>query len=113
MPSPARLARDVVAERLELGGPRCRETRFDLIGMDALHGPALSSGEPYEVRLRVAARTATREEALRVAGEVESLYTNGPAGGGGAVKTVREVLAVASAFVPRERVVTRVGFLEA
>ena len=65
------------------------------------------------MRLRVAARTGTREEALRVAGEVESLYTNGPAGGGGAATAVREVLAVASAFVPRERVVTRVRFLEA
>ncbi len=113
--SRARLALEIVEERLRLVGLRCRETRFDLIGVDALHGPATASvgAEPYEVRARVAARTANRAEAERVAGEVEALYTNGPAGGGGATRTVREVLAVASAFLPRERVVTTVRYLEA
>lgn len=43
---------------------------------------------------------------------MESLYTNGPAGGGGASRHVREVIAVASAFVPRERVLTTVTYLE-
>ena len=32
--------------------------------------------------------------------QVEALYTNGPAGGGGARKAVREVTAIASIFVP-------------
>jgi len=32
---------------------------------------------------------------------VEALYTNGPAGGAGAVKAVREVLSVASTLIPR------------
>lgn len=109
----ARLAKEIVAERLALTGVPLLETRFDLIGVDALHGPERPRGEPYEVRLRVAARTAKREEALRAAGEVESLYTNGPAGGGGATKSVREVLAVGSALLPRERVVTRVQLMEA
>ena len=44
--------------------------------------------------------------------EVESLYTNGPAGGGGATKSLREVIAVASAFVPREEVQTSVERME-
>ena len=43
---------------------------------------------------------------------MEALYTNGPAGGGGATRNVREVLAVASAFLPRERVTTSVQYLE-
>ena len=42
---------------------------------------------------------------------METLYTNGPAGGGGATKTIREVIAVASAFVPREAVRTSVEYL--
>lgn len=109
----AQLAKEIVVERLELTGVPRLETRVDLIGVDALHGPQPATAEPYEVRLRVAARTATREDAQRVAGEVESLYTNGPAGGGGATKSVREVLAVGSAFLPRERVVTRVQLMEA
>lgn len=34
--------------------------------------------------------------------EVEALYTNGPAGGGGARKSVKEVIAIASIFVPED-----------
>ena len=110
-----RLALDVVAERLRQTGVRCTETRFELIGLDALHGPARSTGgaEPYEVRVRVAGRTETLDEAARIGAEVEALYTNGPAGGGGAVRTAREVVGVVSTFVPRERVHPRVHFLEA
>ncbi len=110
-----RLALEIVAERLKLIGVRCRETRFDLIGLDSLHGPRLSAAapEPYEVRARVVARTDRLEDAVRVGNEVEALYTNGPAGGGGTSKLTREVLAVASAFVARERVVTAVQVLEA
>jgi hypothetical protein len=110
----ARLALEIVAERLKLTGVRCRETRFDLIGLDALHGKVLSAAgpEPYEVRARVVARTNGRDEAVRVGNEVESLYTNGPAGGGGATKQVREVIGVAATFLPRERVATSVRYLE-
>jgi hypothetical protein len=111
----ARLALDIVAGRLRLTGVRSRDTRFDLIGVDALHRSRLSATgpEPHEVRARVAGRTDTLHEAVRIGNEVESLYTNGPAGGGGASKQAREVVAVASAFLPRERVVTTVEHLEA
>ena len=100
----ARLALDVVVERLRMTGVACRELRTDLIGVNALHGDALSNGwpEPYEVRARVVARCDTRHDAERVANEVETLYTNGPAGGGGATKSVREIVAVASTFVSRD-----------
>jgi len=110
----ARLALRIVEERLRLTGVRCRETRFELIGVDALHGARLSSAapEPYEVRARVVARTDGADEAQRIGNEVETLYTNGPAGGGGVTRQVREVVAVASAFVPRERVTTTVRCLE-
>ena len=82
----ARLAGTIVEERLRLIGVRPDAIRCDLIGIDALHGAARSSHhpEPYEVRLRVAARTRTRAEADRIGREVEALYTNGPYGGGGA-----------------------------
>ena len=52
------------------------------------------------MRLRVAGRTATLRDARRIGNEVETLYTNGPAGGGGAWKGAREVIAVASTLVP-------------
>jgi hypothetical protein len=106
-----RLAGEIVTERLRLIGVPLGELRCDLIGVDALHGPGAGQGvEPYEVRVRVAARTASAADAWKVAREVESLYTNGPAGGGGATTAVRQVLAMRSTFVPRDRVSWRVDY---
>ena len=103
----AQLARDVVLKRLELMGVQMQDVRAELIGMDSLHGPR-SSVEPWEVRLRVAARCEDRNEAVRVGNEVETLYTNGPSGGGGASKSVRQVVAVASLLLTRDVVNPRI-----
>ena len=103
----AQLARDVVLKRLELMGVKMQDLRAELIGMDSLHGPR-SSVEPWEVRLRVAARCEDRGDAVRVGNEVETLYTNGPSGGGGASKSVRQVVAVASLLLPRDAVSPRI-----
>jgi len=103
----AELARAVVLKRLELMGVKMQDVRAELIGMDALHGPR-STVEPWEVRLRVAARCEERSEAVRVGNEVETLYTNGPSGGGGASKSVRQVVAVASLLLPRDAVNPRI-----
>jgi len=97
-----KLALDIVAKRLKLTGVKHNEIRYDLIGMNALHGDRLSVGhEPYEVRARVAGRTQDMKEAVMIGNEVETLYTNGPAGGAGAWKMAREVVAIASALIPR------------
>ena len=110
----AQLALDIVAERLRIIGVSTSELRLDLVGVNALHGDARSAGhEPYEVRARVAARCADACDARRIGDEVEALYTNGPAGGGGATKTTREVIAVASAFVLRDAVRHSVTWMEA
>lgn len=109
-----RLALDIVRERLGIIGVDASETRFELVGVDALHGPRLSAGaEPYEVRLRVAARTGSLAEAVRVGDEVETLYTNGPAGGGGVTKAAREIVAALSTLVPEALVTPAVHGLEA
>jgi len=97
-----RLALEIVMARLRQTGIAFEDLRGDLIGVSALHGGRLAAGhDPYEVRLRVAARARTLKDAARVGNEVEALYTNGPAGGAGAVKAVREVLSVASTLIPR------------
>ena len=106
-----RLAGEIVAERLRLAGVNTLELRTDLIGIDALHGAASPLVEPYEVRLRVAARTKSQRDARRVAREVEALFTNGPAGGGGAFTSVRPVLAIRTALVARDRVSCRVDYV--
>jgi len=59
---------------------------------------------PDEVRVRLAVRTATRAQAEQIGLEVEALYLNGPAGGGGVTQSVREVIAAASALIPRDAV---------
>jgi Acyclic terpene utilisation family protein AtuA len=109
-----RLALDIVRERLKLTGVGASELRFDLIGVNSLHGPQVSANanEPYEVRVRVAGRTENLREAVRIGNEVETLYTNGPAGGGGAWKSARDVVAVASVLLPRKLAKPQVRFVE-
>ena len=110
-----RLALEIVRERLKLTGVAASELRFDLIGVDSLHGAQVSAhaNEPYEVRIRVAGRTENLREAVRIGNEVETLYTNGPAGGGGAFKSARDVVAVASVLLPRDRATPQVRFFGA
>ena len=110
----ARLALDIVRERLAFTGTAMSEARFDIIGVNSLHGEKLSAAEePYEVRIRVAARAPSLADAVRIGNEVETLYTNGPAGGGGAFKSAREVIAVASVLLPRELVRPAIAYVEA
>jgi hypothetical protein len=109
----AELAAAVARDRLERSGICRRDLKCDLIGLNALHGDAIAAAggmAPYEVRVRLAARAASREAAQRIGEEVETLYTNGPAGGGGATRSVREVVAIASTFIPRALVRCAVGF---
>lgn len=109
-----RLALEIVRERLKLTGLAASELRFELIGVDSLHGAELSSqaSEPYEVRVRVAGRTENLREAVRIGNEVETLYTNGPAAGGGAFKSARDVVAVASVLLPRELATPSIQFVQ-
>jgi Acyclic terpene utilisation family protein AtuA len=106
------MALDIVKERLQIIGLNAHELRFDLIGVNAAHrGAAAGHGpEPDEVRIRVVGRTDTMQEAMRIGHEVESLWLNGPSGGGGAWKSAREVIAAASTLVPRNKIKTEVTY---
>jgi hypothetical protein len=99
--------------RIELSGIQFLDIRYELIGMNAIHGDHLSQGyEPYEVRVRVAVRANTKKEAELVVNEVEAMYLNGPSGGGGATKSVREVISVISTLIPRELIKPSVSIVE-
>jgi hypothetical protein len=108
-----RLALVIVRERLKLTGVSNRPVRFEQVGVDSLHGAEVPShvNEPYEVRVRVAGRTDNLREAVRIGNEVETLYTNGPAAGGGAWKSARDVVAVASVLLPRELAKPQIRFV--
>lgn len=109
----ARLAVEIVRERLLLTGIKVEETKFDLMGVDAIHGQDISNGSaPHEVRIRIVGRTADYDEAVKIGNEVEALYTNGPAGGGGAWKTVRKIIAVASVLIPEVTVKPTITLFE-
>lgn len=106
----ARLAGEIVTERLvELHGLSEADIGVELIGAgSAFRGAALEHPDPVEVRLRVSAHTDTGQRAELVGWEVESLYTNGPAGGGGARRGVSAGVQVRSCTVPRDLVASDV-----
>lgn len=99
----ALLARDILNGRLK--GMPFDELRFDFIGINSILGNRLSeTQEPAEVRLRIAGRAQVMKTASMIPREVEALYTNGPAGGGGVTSSIRETIAILSTFIPREMV---------
>jgi hypothetical protein len=110
------LAIEIIEERLRLIGARYAELRCELIGMNAISGrmalPPGAAAQPAEVRVRIAARSDTLQQASVIGNEVEALYTCGPAGGGGAVKSARQVVAVLSALLPRELAQAMIHFEE-
>jgi hypothetical protein len=106
----AKLARDVILERLRRRGLTYRETRCDLIGIDSLHGDdGRPKPEPYEVRLRIAARTDDKKAAEAVGAEVRAMHMQGPGAAGGGINFgAREILAVKSVLLPRDKVRTEI-----
>ena len=106
---------DIIKERLALVAPNTfDELKFDLIGCNSLYwNPDYKyNEEPSEVRVRVAGRAKTKAEADIIGNEVEALYTNGPAGGCGAVKRTRDIVSVASILVSRYDVKPAVEIFE-
>ncbi len=113
----AQLAFDIVKKRLDLIGCQYSEIKEEYIGYNSLYRDDISNHivenfKPIEVRLRVSARTNDRFNATLVGNEVEALYTNGPAGGGGATKKVSEIIGICSIFVERDDIDINVNYME-
>jgi hypothetical protein len=106
----AQLAGKIIASRLE---DKFDDLRVDYIGIQSTHRVILGSPvTPYEIRLRVAASSQNAADAALVGEEVEALYTNGPAGGGGVRKYVNEVVGIVSVLIPREKIATQITLFE-
>jgi len=99
-----RLALAIVKERLSRLGEDILDLRLELIGLDSIDGNANGNPPRREVRVRVAASMRSHESAVLVGREVEALYTNGPAGGGGASQCAKPVIAVLSTLIDRSEV---------
>jgi hypothetical protein len=108
----AKLALQIVEERLKLIGVATSELRLDIIGINSTHrGPSVGGGpEPEEARIRVVGRTDALRDAVRIGNEVESLWLNGPAGGGGAWKSAKQVIAAVATLVPRTQISTSISY---
>ncbi|MEL6683282.1 MAG: acyclic terpene utilization AtuA family protein [Pseudomonadota bacterium] len=84
----AKLAEDILKHRL-----RGTDMRIDVFA-------GATSGAPC-ARLRLAARTPDKEAAERAINEVEALYLNGPAGGGGVRKSLTSQITTDASLVAR------------
>ena len=108
----AELAAKILRERFRMTGLEFESLRFDVMGVGSLWPQGSLSSIPNEIRLRVVGRADKREDAEHLCNEVEALYVNGPAGGGGVKKNIEENIAVTSNFVPRENVTTQTRIME-
>jgi hypothetical protein len=109
----ARLAADVIRKRTSRDPMLGNQTiQYDLIGVNSAW-PGETGHNVRDVRLRVAARVPDQAAADRLITEVEALYVNGPAGGGGVRIASRPTIRTYTTFVPREKVTPRWAFVEA
>ena len=104
----ARKAEQLIRQALAAEGIQAQEFRAEYFGVNAIHeGGALAlPGEPPEIVLRIAVRTATEREAARVGRLLPPLGIAGPPHltGLSGVSGARELMGVASFLVPREQV---------
>ena len=111
----AELAAEILSHNIDDLGDDVEETRFDLIGVDALVGRnrgSASTSAPNEVRLRVSSRVRTRAAAEELTRDVERLLLHGPAGGGGSSRSVTPALSVYGVLIPKTYVSSRVTVVE-
>lgn len=113
----AKLAAEIIKKRLEFTKVEYDELKIDFIGYNSLYDNQISShikseNNFSEIRLRVSARTKDKKNAQLVVNEVETLYTNGPSGGGGVSKKVSDIISICSIFIPRTDTETEVVYKE-
>ncbi len=112
----AHKAKQTLLERFERLGLNADEVRFDLLGINMLHGPAAPplEYEPNEVGLRVAVHTRTRTEAEKIRRACANLWIMGPGGTAfGAPIKPRPVVASWPTLIHRDAISQHVTLLEA
>lgn len=80
----ARLAADIISERVGHRAGLADRMRVDLIGVNALHATAINyTSDAQDVRVHAALRSPKREDCETLLWEMEALLCCGPAAGGG------------------------------
>jgi hypothetical protein len=112
----ARKAEETLRERFKRLNLVSSAISFDYVGVNMLHGPAAPWPEKddlNEVGLRVAVKTASRDEAEKVRRACSQMWIMGPGGTSfGAPMKPRPTLALWPTLVPRELVSHSVEYLE-
>lgn len=109
----ARLAAQILRERLSFRTPQDLRSRFDIIGLlsvfnddDGRMTPRDDEAVDGDYRLRLAVEHAERRWVERATQELLALYCAGPAGGGGVRRNFQRRLLSASWLVRREDIVS-------
>ena len=110
----ARLAGDIVMERMRRVHGTNAPVRVDLVGVHSLHATARDCPtDTRDVRVRCAMRASSRDEAELLLWEVESLLCCGPSAGGGYRGGVTPSVITYSAAIDRDAVSPRVEVFRA
>lgn len=113
----AKLAAEIITKRFAGGmvvsDQPITDIRVDYVGLSSVHRTDFKTSQsPYEIRLRVAGKAQTLEDAALIGEEVEALYTNGPAAGGGVRKLANEVVGIVSTLINRTEIEANVTVIE-
>lgn len=113
-PGRIRMAIDILRRRIDMGD--LQDRHFDVIGLDsafASRDPAVLESRlrkaeherrSWDLRLRLAVAGLARPAVEWALAELEGLYTNGPAGGGGVRLRLERRIVTSTALVPREMI---------
>lgn len=109
----AKLAKTIMEKRLAAQDIEPIEIRYDFIGLNSLYAnETFDMQEAPETRLRIAARTEDEAVANTIVREAMSLYTNGPAGGGGIRSNIKEIVSIGSILIPEADTDINVSYWE-
>ena len=109
----AKLAKTIMEKRLAAQDIEPIEMRYDFIGLNSLYAnEVFDTQEVSETRLRIAARTEDAAVANAIVREAMSLYTNGPAGGGGIRSNIKEIVSIGSILIPEADTDINVSYWE-
>lgn len=107
----AALTEQVLRKRFEMIDLQAQQIRFDHLGVNSVHREASAPGsdDPYEVVLRIAVKTRTREQADKLRLEIDPMAVNGVAGTGKWATSsqgsrVQSIVGLDSALIPRAAV---------
>lgn len=113
----AQLAKRMIEERLKEAKLQVDALRIEFLGVNAVHGPISPPrlDDPYEVIVRIAGRAKTKEEAAKIAREVDGTAVSGIGMTGKRFPhqdRTREIIGIWSSLVERTKINPKITMYE-